>query len=74
MVGIKTVKINYMPIVPNRKSEVAYEVSYEHIYAVEKAMEIKAKKNAIESSMAYIEAKNYVVKGTNNSKRLVKKK
>lgn len=59
--GIKRVKLNYKPIMKRRSDEIAFKVSHAHVNAVNKSIDQKIKRNAIERQESYLKANDYIV-------------
>lgn len=46
--GIKRVCLNYQPVAKRKSNEIAYEVSNDHVIAVNRRLEVKRKRNMYE--------------------------
>ena len=46
--GIKRVRLNYQPVAKRKSNEIAYEVSNDHVIAVNRRLEGKRKRNMYE--------------------------
>lgn len=60
--GIKKVKLNYSPVAVRRSNEVAYEVSSDHVNAVNKSIDRKVQRNEAEKNASRNVAARYVVR------------
>jgi len=60
--GIKKVKLNYSPVAVRRSNEVAYEVSSDHVNAVNKSIDRKVQRNEAEKNASRDVAARYVVR------------
>lgn len=65
--GIRKVKLNYEPIAVRRNFEIAYEVSSDHVNAVNRAIGLKIERNAIERQESEKSSKDFVVKESGHS-------
>ena len=60
--GIKRVKLNYRPVAVRQTNEIAYEVSRDHINAVNKSIGRKILRNEAEKSASRGVAAGYIVR------------
>lgn len=61
--GIKKVKLNYRPIAERQSNKKAYEVSSDHVNAVNKSISRKVQRNEAEKNASRDVAARYVVRG-----------
>ena len=60
--GIKRVKLNYRPVAVRKTNEIAYEVSRDHINAVNKSIGRKIHRNEAEKNASRGIAAGYIVR------------
>ena len=60
--GIKKVKLNYSPVAVRQSNEVAYEVSSDHVNAVNKSTDRKVQRNEAEKNASRDVAARYIVR------------
>lgn len=60
--GIKKVKLNYHPVAVRRSNEIAYEVSSDHVNAVNRSIGRKVQRNEAEKNASRDVAARYVVR------------
>ena len=60
--GIKKVKLNYRPVAVRRSNEIAYEVSNDHVNAVNRSIARKVQRNETEKNASRDVAARYVVR------------
>ena len=60
--GIKKVKLNYSPVAVRQSNEVAYEVSRDHVNAVNKSIDRKVQRNEAEKNASRDVAARYIVR------------
>ena len=60
--GIKKVKLNYSPVAVRQSNEVAYEVSSDHVNAVNKSIDRKVQRNEAEKNASRDVAARYIVR------------
>ena len=60
--GIKKVKLIYSPVAVRQSNEVAYEVSSDHVNAVNKSIDRKVQRNEAEKNASRDVAARYIVR------------
>lgn len=60
--GIKKVKLDYRPVVVRQSNEIAYEVSSDHVNAVNGSISRKVQRNEAEKNASRDVAARYVVR------------
>lgn len=60
--GIRRVKLNYRPVAVRQTNEIAYEVSREHLNAVNKSIGRKIQRNETEKNASRGVAAGYIVR------------
>lgn len=60
--GIKKVKLNYRPVAIRKSSEIAYEVSSDHVNAVNQSIYRKVQRNETEKNASRDVAARYIVR------------
>ena len=59
---MKKVKLPYHPVAERRSNEIAYEVSSDHVNAVNKSIERKIERNRLEQQDTPLNAKHCICK------------